>query len=120
LKLVEFHRDDPIWRLSFAREVGGEALVDVAWEEERPDAYRVAASWWIDDYDTTMRRLRHEEIGEFTRERPLDELETLLHEAVRRVDSWTEADLDQRSGPYPDWQRYQSREDFYRSRLPKR
>jgi hypothetical protein len=120
VKLTEFHRDDPVWRLSFARAAGGEAVVDVAWEEERPDTYRVAATWWIDDYDSTMRRLHHEDVGEFTRERPLGDLETLLHEAVRKIDSWSEADLDQQSGPYPDWQRYQTREDFYRSRLPKR
>jgi hypothetical protein len=120
VKLSEFHRDDPIWRLNFARNAGGEAVVDVAWAEERPDTYTVSATWWLDDYDTTMRRQHREEVGEFTREQPLGELEALLTDAVRRVDSWTEADLDQQSGPYPDWQRYQTREDFHRSRLPKR
>jgi hypothetical protein len=120
LKLIEFHRDDPIWRLNFGRRAGGEAVVDIAWEEDRPDTYNVSAIWWIDDWDTTMRRLHREDVGEFTRERPLGDLETMLHEAVRRVDSWSEADLDQTSGPYPDWQRYQTRDDFYRSRLPKR
>jgi len=120
VKLVEFHRDDPIWRLDFARSAGGEAVVDVAWEEERPDTFLVSAAWWLDDYDTTMRRQHREDIGRFTREQSLQELENLLHEAIRRVDGWGESDLDQQSGPNPDWQRYQSREDFYRTRLPKR
>src|SRR5438105_3962916 len=120
LKLIEFHRDDPIWRLNFAREAGGEAVVDVAWEEERPDTYSVSATWWLDDYDSTIRRQHHEEVGKFSRELPLSELETLLHDAVRRIDSWKEAELDQQSGPHPDWQRYQTREEFYRTRLPKR
>jgi hypothetical protein len=120
VKLTEFHRDDPIWRLNFAREAGGEAVVDVAWQEERPDTYVVSAIWWVDDYDSAMRRLHREEIGEFTRERQLSELESMLVDAIRRIDSWAEADLDEQSGPYPDWQRYSSREEFYRTRLPRR
>jgi hypothetical protein len=120
VKLIEFNRDDPIWRLNFAREAGGEAVVDVAWQEDRPDTYAVSAIWWVDDYDSAMRRLHREEIGEFTRERQLADLESMLADAIRRIDSWTEVDLDQQSGPYPDWQRYSSREEFYRTRLPRR
>ena len=120
VKLDEFYRDDPVWRLSFAREAGGEAAVDVAWEEDRPDTYAISATWWVDDYDSTMRRLHREEVGEFTRERQLSELESMLVDAIRRVDSWGVAVLDQQAGPYPDWQRYSSREDFYRTRLPRR
>ena len=120
LKLHEFFRDDPVWRLDFARAVGGEAVVDVAWTEDRPEEYLVTAAWWVDDYDTTMRRSRLEEVGVFTRDRPLADLETMLLDAVHRIDGWAEADLDQSSGPYPDWQRHHSREDFYRTRLPRR
>ena len=120
LKLHEFFRDDPVWRLNFGREAGGEAVIDVAWSEERPDEFAVSAAWWLDDYDTTMRRSRTEEVGTFTRDRSLDDLEALVRDALRRIDGWTEDDLDQRSGPHPDWQRYQSREEFSRTRLPKR
>ena len=120
VKLHEFFRDDPVWRLDFARQAGGEAVVDVAWQEERPDEYRVLASWWVDDYDTTLRRSCRREVGTFTRDRPLDELEAMLGAALRLIDGWTQADLDQQSGPYPDWQRYQSRDEFYRTRLPRR
>ncbi|SRR6266540_2901053 len=120
VKLHEFFRDDPVWRLDFVRAAGGEAVVDVAWREDRPDEYAVSASWWVDDYDTTMRRSHHQEVGTFTRDRSLDDLEALLRDALGRIDGWTEADLDQRSGPHPDWQRYQSREEFYRTRLPRR
>ncbi len=120
LKLHEFFRDDPLWRLDFARQAGGEAVVDVAWQEDRPEAYTVSAAWWLDDYDTATRRSRQETVGTFTRDRSLDDLEALLLEALRRIDGWTEADLDQRSGPHPDWQRYQSRDEFYRTRLPRR
>ena len=67
VKLHEFFRDDPLWRLDFAREAGGEAVVDVAWSEDRPDVFTIAASWWVDDYDTTMRKLHREEIGVFQR-----------------------------------------------------
>jgi hypothetical protein len=120
LKLSEFHRDDPVWRLSFARRAGGEALIDVAWTEDRPDTYTMTAAWWIDDYDTAMRRTRSETVGEFTRDQSLDELEQMLRDALARVDGWSEAGLDQTSGPYPDWKAYQTREDFYRVRLPVR
>ncbi|HEY7199902.1 MAG TPA: hypothetical protein VIC57_06815 [Candidatus Dormibacteraeota bacterium] len=120
LELHEFFRDDPVWRLNFAREAGGEAVIDVAWSEELPDEFAVSAAWWLDDYDTTMRRSRTEEVGSFTRDRPLDDLEALLRDALGRIDGWTAADLDQTSGPHPDWQRHQSRDEFYRTRLPRR
>jgi hypothetical protein len=120
VKLHEFFRDDPLWRLDFARQAGGEGVVDVAWEEDRPEEYRVSAAWWLDDYDSAMRRSHDEEIGVFTRDRPLDDLEAMLVEGLARVDGWTDAVLDQTSGPYPDWQRYQSRDEFYRTRLPVR
>ncbi len=120
VELHEFVRDDPVWRLDFVRQVGGEAVVDVAWREDRPEEYAVSASWWQDDYDTTTRRSHQEEVGTFTRDRSLDDLDAMLREALRRIDSWTEAELDQRMGPYPDWQRYQSRDEFYRTRLPRR
>lgn len=120
VKLHEFFRDDPVWRLDFAREAGGEAVVDVAWQEDRPEEYAVAASWWLDDYDSTMRRSHLEEVGTFTRDRSLDDLESMLVDALHRIDGWTEADLDQSSGPHPDWQRFQSRDEFYRTRLPRR
>jgi hypothetical protein len=120
VKLHEFFRDDPVWRLDFARQAGGEAVVDVAWQEDRPEEYTVSASWWLDDYDTTMRRSHLEEVGRFTRDRSLDELEAMLGEALRRIDGWTESDLDRQSGPHGDWQRYQSRDEFYRTRLPRR
>lgn len=120
LKLHEFFRDDPIWRLDFARQLGGEAVIDVAWKEDRPEEYEVTATWWVDDYDTTMRRSRYEKVGLFTRERSLDDLEAMLRDALGRVDGWSEADLVQTSGPHPDWQRHQSRDEFYRTRLPRR
>lgn len=120
LKLHEFFRDDPIWRLNFARQAGGEAVIDVAWEEDRPEEYQVMSSWWVDDYDSTMRRSRQEVVGVFTRDRSLDDLEGIVRDALRRIDSWSQADLNQTSGPYPDWHKYQTREDFYRTRLPKR
>jgi hypothetical protein len=120
LKLHEFFRDDPVWRLDFARRTGGEAVIDVAWQEERPEEYSVTAAWWVDDYDTTMRRSRQEEVGLFTRDRPLADLEAMLRDALGRIDGWTEADLERTAGPHPDWQKYQSREDFYRTRLPRR
>jgi len=120
LKLHEFFRDDPIWRLNFARQAGGEAIIDVAWEEDRPEEYQVMSSWWVDDYDSSMRRSRQEAVGVFTRDRSLDDLEGMVRDALRRIDGWSQADLNQTSGPYPDWHKYQTREDFYRTRLPKR
>jgi hypothetical protein len=120
LKLDEFFRDDPLWRLSFARESGGEAAIDVAWEEDRPEEYRVTAAWWVDDYDSAMRRSHSEDLGVFTRDRSLDDLEAMVRDALARVDGWTAADLDQSSGPYPEWRRDLRRDEFYRTRLPRR
>lgn len=120
VKLFEFHRDDPIWRLAWARQAGGEASVDVEWTEDTPDTYWVTGTWFVDDWDTTMRRQHVAEFKEFLRNQPLSDLEEGLRQAVAAVDGWTEADLDEESGPYPDWHQYQTREEFGRTRLPKR
>ena len=120
VKLFEFHRDDPLWRLAWARQAGGEASVDVEWTEDEPDTYWLIATWFRDDWDSAMRSQHVEELGEFRRDQPLDRLEEMLREGVQRVDGWTEADLDERSGPYPEWKQYQSREEFARTRLPVR
>ena len=120
VKLHEFFRDDPIWRLDFTRAAGGEAVVDVAWSEERQDAFTISASWWLDDYDTTLRHLRRDEVGVYPRDQPPSALEELIRAALRLIDSWTEDSLTQSSGPFPDWRQIESREDFYRTRLPRR
>lgn len=120
VKLFEFHRDDPIWRLAWARQLGGEASVDVEWTEDAPDTYWLIATWFRDDWESTLRRQHVEEIGEFRRDEPPEKLETMLLDAIRRVDGWTETDLDEQSGPYPEWHRYQTAEEFGRTRLPRR
>ncbi len=119
LRLLEFFRDDPVWRLAFARQAGGEAAIDVGWDAERPDQYAVSASWWVDDYDSASRRWRREEVGVYDRNRQPEDLEAMLQLALGRIDGWTEADLDRISGPHPEW-RDIPREDFVRSRLPRR
>jgi hypothetical protein len=120
VQLFEFHRDDPLWRLAWARKEGGEASVDVEWTEDAPDTYWVIATWFKDDWESTMRRQHVVEVGEFRRDEQLDRLETMLREAVKAVDGWQEADLVEQSGPYPEWQQYQTREEFGRTRLPTR
>ena len=120
VKLVEFHLDDPIWRFHFARSAGGEGMVDVTWSEDRPDIFSVVASWVLDDYDSTMRRSRRDEVGEHSRQDAPDKLAELVRAGLAKVDGWTESDLGEPSGPHPDWQRYQSRDEFYRTRLPVR
>lgn len=74
LRLQEFFRDDPVWRLQ-----KGDAGVDVAWDEARPEEYAVSALWWEGE------QLHREEAGTFTRDRALDELEGLLREAVAKL-----------------------------------
>jgi hypothetical protein len=44
----------------------------------------------------------------------------MLREAVKKVDGWTDGDLDEESGPYPEWHQYQTQEEFGRTRLPTR
>jgi hypothetical protein len=73
-RLHEFFRDDPVWRL----ELPSGAAVDVSWAEERPEEYAVTTVWWEDD------KPRREEVGVFTRDRSLDELEALLSAAVSK------------------------------------
>ena len=79
LRLHEFFRDDPVWRLDLTPKARSESAVDVSWSEERPEEYVVTLLWWEDD------RLHREEAGTFTRDRSLDELEALLEAAVTRA-----------------------------------
>ena len=118
VKLFEFHRDDPLWRLAWARAGGGEASVDVEWTEDTPDTYWVIATWFRDDWDTTMRRQHVEEIGEFRRDEQLDRLEAMLRAAVKRIDRWTAGHLHDQSGHYPAWHAYSPRAESGRTRLP--
>ncbi|MDQ6637532.1 MAG: hypothetical protein M3Y62_07075 [Candidatus Dormibacteraeota bacterium] len=74
LRLQEYFRDDPVWRLS-----RGESSVDVAWDEAEPEQYAVSALWWEGD------KLQRHEAGVFTRDRSLDELEALVSEAAARL-----------------------------------
>ena len=94
--------------------------MDVEWTEDTPDTYWVIATWFKDDWDSTLRRQHVEEIGEVSRGDPPEKLEKMLREAVKRVDGWAEADLDEESGPYPEWHQHQTREEFARTRLPRR
>jgi len=79
VRLHEFFRDDPVWRLELAPRTGVDAAVDVSWSEERPEEYTVTLLWWEND------ELRREDIGVFTRDRSLDDLETMLREAASRL-----------------------------------
>ena len=80
LRLHEFFRDDPVWRIDLTPRAKADAAVDVSWSEARPEEYPVTLIWWDDD------QLRREELGTFTRDRSLDELEALLEAAVARAD----------------------------------
>jgi len=78
-RLHEFFRDDPVWRLDFARKRQGDPAVDVSWTEATPETYTVTALWWAGD------KLTREEVGIFSRERPLQELEAMLGQAVGKL-----------------------------------
>lgn len=78
-RLHEFFRDDPVWRLDFAGRGRGEGAVDVAWEDDRPEDYTVSVLWWEGE------RLQRHEVGSFSRERSLDDLESMLRDAVARL-----------------------------------
>jgi hypothetical protein len=78
-RLHEFFRDDPVWRLDFTRKRSGDPAVDVSWSEDAPAIYAVSALWWAGD------ELTREEVGTFSRERPLEELDALLQQALGKL-----------------------------------
>jgi hypothetical protein len=77
-RLHEFFRDDPVWRLDLESRTANDVALDVSWSEERPEEYGVNLIWWEDG------KLQRQEVGTFTRDRPLDELETMLLGAASR------------------------------------
>src|SRR4030081_4034147 len=80
-RLHEFFRDDPVWRLDFGGKGRGEGAVDVAWEDDRPEQYAVSVLWWQGE------RLQRHEVGSFTRDRSLDELDAMIRGAINRLPS---------------------------------
>jgi hypothetical protein len=80
-RLHEFFRDDPVWRIDFARKREGDPAIDVSWSEDQPEEYSVSALWWEGE------SLTREDIGTFTRDRPLDDLESMLQNAISRLPS---------------------------------
>lgn len=74
LRLQEYFRDDPVWRLS-----RGDSSVDVAWDEAEPELYSVGALWWEGE------KLQRHDSGVFTRDRSLSELEELIGNAVAKL-----------------------------------
>src|SRR3982074_2242071 len=66
-RLHEFFRDDPVWRLDFAGKGRGDGAVDLGWGEGE--------------------RLQRQELGSFTRDRSLGDLEAMIRAAVDRLPS---------------------------------
>ena len=76
-RLREFHNEDPVWRLVAG---GGEdAYVDVVWDESAPEVFTIRSVRWVDD------KPQSEPVGQFPRDHALDELETLLEDALERL-----------------------------------
>lgn len=80
-RLHEFFRDDPVWRLDFARKRPGDPAVDVSWSEDAPELFTLTALWWDGD------ALKREAAGEYRRDQPLDELERAIESAVGKLPS---------------------------------
>ena len=78
-RLHEFFRDDPVWRLDFTGKNRGDGAVDVAWEEDRPEQYTVSVLWWEGE------RLQRQDVGTFTRDGRLEDLEAMLRSAIGRL-----------------------------------
>ena len=75
--LIEFLRDDPVWRLVAPAEAGA---IDISWSEEAPD-----------QFDITLIRWRPKPVreawGSFSRERPAAELAALLESGLDSLNS---------------------------------
>ena len=77
-RLREFHNEDPVWRLVAAGS-GGDAYVDVVWDEGRPDLFTIRAVRWVDDKPVS------DVVGEYVREHVPQELEDLLRAGLDRA-----------------------------------
>ena len=77
-RLREFHNEDPVWRL-VAGGAGGDAYVDVIWDESKPEVFTVRSVRWVDDRPQT------DPVGEFPRDRDQAELKALIAEALAKA-----------------------------------
>jgi hypothetical protein len=120
--LLEKHYGEGFCRLKFARKRGGIAAIVVAVDMARGQSYRVSALWWIDDYHTTIRRLKVAHVGEFRRQTLGVDVLDMLQAALDTIGRWKPKDLDQVEGPFPLWHEKMTREQFeaLTSTLPRR
>jgi len=120
--VLEKHENEGFCRLKFARKRGGVAAIVVAVDGAQAQAFRVSALWWIDDYATTMRRLRSAPIAEFRRHAPGMDVLNVLQTALDTISRWKPNDLNRVEGPFPVWREKMTREQFesLTTSLPKR
>jgi hypothetical protein len=120
--LFERQHEAGLCRLKFARKRGGVAAIVVAADMVQGRSFRVSALWWVDDYRTTMRRLKVAHIGEFPRHASSIAVLDMLQTALDTIDRWKPNDLDQIEGPFPLWHEKMTREQFdaITAALPKR
>ncbi len=120
LLIERYRRGKAAWELRFARRQGGEAALTISYREATGHVLDVTALWWLDDFQSRMRRFRSEKIGVYDRRDPPDALRQRLNEGLRRIDSWSVADLGPAYGPFVDWAKTYTAETFAaeRERLP--
>lgn len=120
--VVEKHSEEGFCRLKFARKRGGIATIVVAVEMTQAQSFRVSALWWIDDYYTTMRKLKAMHVGELQRSGARIEVLNLLQSALDTIDRWKLRDLDRTDGPFPIWHEKMTFQQFQEltANLPKR
>jgi hypothetical protein len=101
LLIDRYRRAKPTWELSFARRLGGQAVLTISYRERTGHVLDVSATWWLDDRATRTRRLRSEKIGVYDRRAPSSVLVQQLEAGLATVDRWTLSDLGPPRGPFP-------------------
>jgi hypothetical protein len=103
LLIERYRRGKAAWELRFARRAGGEAALTISYRERTGHVLDVSVTWWVDDRDGQMRRLRSEKVGVYDRRSAPTELRQQLAAGLALIDRWTPADLGPPHGPFKGW-----------------
>ncbi len=109
LLLEKYYHDAPTLSLRFAHPVRGQATIEVSRGED--DELTVAASWWIDDYDSFTRSIRSQAPAKCDRTQP--HLTRQLEDCLKSVLSWTPGQWTQVATGYKGiWDKTMSKAAF--------
>jgi hypothetical protein len=106
LLLEKYDHEAPIWRFSFKHPIDGVGSILVS--VNKKGEISVSGSWWIDEYDNGIRRLR---VSESVVTIKID-LSNTMKTVLATLLKWSPQSLTEHKGYKESWHQYFTRRQF--------